>query len=163
MPKSDAKNLAEGMKVQISGIQNNLSWVLSTSPKDDIRDGKRALELAKQAADLTDHKRAFILSTLASAYAETGDFEKARKWAKKAVELAESDEQRKGLQDELDSYKKDEAWRELEDVEGDKKEDSDDDKKEKSDDDADDDKQEKSENDSDDEDKDSLVLCTIVS
>lgn len=163
LPKSDAKNLAEGMKVQISGIQNNLSWVLSTSPKDDIRDGKRALELAKQAADLTDHKRAFILSTLASAYAETGDFEKARKWAKKAVELAESDEQRKGLQDELDSYKKDEAWRELEDVEGDKKEDSDDDKKEKSDDDADDDKQEKSENDSDDEDKDSLVLCTIVS
>ena len=29
-----------------AGLLNNLSWVLSTSPKDDIRDGKRSIELA---------------------------------------------------------------------------------------------------------------------
>jgi len=118
LPKPDDKNLTEDGKVEVAGVLNNLSWVLSTSPDDDVRDGKRALKMAEQAAELTDHKRAFILSTLASGFAETGDFEKARKWAKKAVELAESDEQREGLQDELDSYKKDKAWREKEDVEG---------------------------------------------
>ena len=127
MPKPDAEDLTEDDKAQLAGILNNLSWVLSTSPKDKVRDGKRSLKLAKQAAELTDYKRAYILSTLASAHAETNDFDKARQWAKKAVKLAESDEQREGLQDELESYKKDKPWRELEDVEGEKKEkDSDD-------------------------------------
>ncbi len=104
-----------------SGILNNLAWVLATSKIDDLRDGKRALKLATQASELTEYKAAFILSTLASGYAETGDFENARKWAAKAVELAESDEQRVGLQEELDSYKKDEPWREMENVEEKKK------------------------------------------
>lgn len=145
LPKPDEKDLDEDTKAQVSGILNNLSWVLSTSPKDDVRDGKRSLKLAEQAAELTDFKRAFILSTLASAYAETGDFEKAREWAEKAVKLAESDEQRKGLKDELESYKKDKPWRELEDVEGDKKKDSDNEKDDK----KDSDEKEKSDDDKD--------------
>lgn len=151
LPKPDDENLTDDGKVEVSGVLNNLSWVLSTSPDDDVRDGKRALKLAEQAAELTDHKRAFILSTLASGFAETGDFENARKWAKKAVELAESDEQREGLQDELEFYKEDKPWREKEDVEGDKK------KKESKDSDKDEDKKEKSSDDDDDDsdDKDS--------
>ena len=152
LPKPDDENLTDAGKVEVSGVLNNLSWVLSTSPDDDVRDGERALKLAQQAAELTDHKRAFILSTLASGFAETGDFEKARKWAKKAVELAESDEQRKGLQDELDFYKEDKPWREKEDVEGEKK------KKKKESKDSDKDKEKKSsddDDDSDDEDSDS--------
>ena len=104
-----------------SGLLNNLAWVLATSPKDELRDGERAIKLAIEASELTDYKAAFILSTLASGYAETGDFETARKWAAQAVEFAESDEQRVGLQDELDSYIKNEPWRELENVEEEKK------------------------------------------
>ncbi len=118
---SEEGELSEGDKELKSGILNNLSWVLATSPDDQVRDGKRSIKLATEAAELTDYKAAFILSTLASGYAETGDFETARQWASKAVELAEDDEQRVGLLEELESYKKNEPWRELENVEEQKK------------------------------------------
>jgi hypothetical protein len=51
---------------------------------------------------------------LAAAYAETGDFENARKWAAQAVELgrAEGHEQLEQLEKELESYKQEKAWRE---------------------------------------------------
>ena len=119
---ADSEEMTERQKEIKSGLLNNLAWVLGTSPDDDLRDGERAVELATEASELTDYKAAFILSTLASGYAEKGDFKNARKWAAKAVELAESEEQREGLQDELDSYKRNEPWREREDVEGEQKE-----------------------------------------
>lgn len=100
-----------------SGLLNNLAWLLATSTFDELRDGKRSIEYGLKACELTEYKAAHILSTLASGYAETGDFENARKWAEKAVELAETDEQRKGLQEELDSYRMDKPWREIENVE----------------------------------------------
>ena len=46
------------------GILNNLAWVLATSPKKKLRDGKRAVELATKACKLTDHKKAHIVSRL---------------------------------------------------------------------------------------------------
>ena len=55
-----------------SGVLNNLAWVLATSPDDNLRDGKRAIELAKQACEVTEYKQAHILSTLAAGYAEIG-------------------------------------------------------------------------------------------
>ncbi|MBR5161237.1 MAG: hypothetical protein IKW80_06380, partial [Thermoguttaceae bacterium] len=58
---------------------NNYSWFLATITEDAYRDGKKALELALKAAKATEYKQSFILSTLAAAYAETGDFENAIK------------------------------------------------------------------------------------
>ena len=72
-----------------AGLLNNFAWVLATSLDDQIRDGRRALELASEACRLTDYKMAHILSTLASAHAEVGDFEAAVKWSSKAVELGD--------------------------------------------------------------------------
>lgn len=95
-----------------SGVLNNLAWVLATSPDENIRDGKRALELAQKACELTEYKAAHILSTLAAAYAETGDFENARKWSQKAVELG-SESEKEALQKELESYQRNEPVREL--------------------------------------------------
>jgi tetratricopeptide (TPR) repeat protein len=97
-----------------SGILNNLAWVLATSPFEGVRNGERALELAKQAAELTEFKEAHILSTLAAAHAESGQFEKAVEWAGKAVELGkqEDNEQLEQLQQEWESYKQGEPWRE---------------------------------------------------
>ncbi len=95
-----------------SGLLNNFAWVLATSPDDKLRNGKRALELAQEAARLTDHQQAHILSTLAAAYAETGDFETALKWSQKAVDTGK-DEQKADLAKELESYKAKKPFREL--------------------------------------------------
>jgi tetratricopeptide (TPR) repeat protein len=101
------------------GILNNLSWLLSTSPEEELRNGKRAIELAERAAKETDHKAAYILSTLAAAYAESGDFKKAIEWSEKAVALGEDDIGDQ-LNKELESYKAKKPWRELQNVEEEK-------------------------------------------
>jgi tetratricopeptide (TPR) repeat protein len=98
-----------------SDMLNNLAWVLSTSPDDKLRDGKRAIKLATKACELTDYQQAHILSTLAAAYAETGDFEQAVKYSTKAVDLVKKSkdpEIQEALQKELDSYKAKKPWRE---------------------------------------------------
>jgi len=101
-------------KIEASGLYNNLSWLLSTSTDDSIRNGPEALELALKASEATEYKEAHILSTLAAAYAETGDFENARKWAAQAVEMGkeEGHEQLDQLEKELESYQMDKPWRE---------------------------------------------------
>ena len=94
------------------GVLNNLAWVLSTSPDEKLRDGARAIELAEKACDLTDFKQAHIISTLAAGYAETGDFDNAVKWSKRAIEVG--DASLKGpLRKELASYLEKKPWREL--------------------------------------------------
>ena len=93
-------------------LLNNLAWLLATSPEAKLRDGRRAVKLATEACKLTDYKAAYILSTLAAAYAETGDFPSAIKWSTKAVELSDRQE-RADLKKELASYQAHKPWREL--------------------------------------------------
>lgn len=100
-----------------TGVLNNMAWLMATSPDDDLRDGRRAIELATKACELTDFQQSHILSTLAAGYAESGDFDKAIEWSTKAVELAEqatdpsiADQ----LSEELESYRHQKPWRELE-------------------------------------------------
>jgi tetratricopeptide (TPR) repeat protein len=101
-----------------SGVLNNLAWVLATSPDDNVRNGKRAIELATQAAKLGDYKQGFVLSTLAAGYAETGDFDTARQWSQKAVDLGSKDpDTNTQLKKELSSYENKKPWREKQVIE----------------------------------------------
>ncbi len=106
-------------KAEAAGINNNLAWVLATSPTESVRDGKKAQKYAKQAAELSDYTEAHILSTLAAAYAENGNFKAAVKWSKKAVELGEKadHEQLEQLEAELKSYEDGKPWREKQETE----------------------------------------------
>jgi tetratricopeptide (TPR) repeat protein len=115
--KKALPDLEAALKIQPenSGILNNLAWLLATSPDDELRDGKRAIELATKACELTEYKQAHILSTLASGYAESGDWENALKWSEKALEVGEG-EVREQLAKELESYKEKKPWREKQDV-----------------------------------------------
>lgn len=109
-----ALELAPEAEQDRSGILNNLSWVLSTTPNDAIRDGKRALEYAIEACKLTDYKAPHILSTLAAAHAEVGEFDQAVEWSQKGVELARETNaaQLEQLENELKSYQEKKPWRE---------------------------------------------------
>ncbi len=94
-----------------SGVLNNLAWVLATSPENDLRNGKRAVELATRACDITEYRQAHILSTLAASYAELGEWEDAIKWSQKSVELGDPATVVQ-LTQELESYQQKKPWRE---------------------------------------------------
>ena len=111
------------LHVENESTLNNYAWVLATSPDDKLRDGKRAIQLATKACELSEYKLAYILSTLAAAYAETGDFETAIKWSSKAVEIGD-EKHDDSLKKELESYKANKPMRErLTGNEADEKED----------------------------------------
>ena len=58
------------------------------------------------------------LATLAAAYAEDGNFEKAIEWSSKGVEIGKKGkhEQLEELEEELQSYKDGKPWREKQEV-----------------------------------------------
>ena len=67
--------------------QNNLAWLLATCAEPSVRDGGRAVELARQAEQLSGGSQPNVLDTLAAAYAEAGRFSEAVETAKRALSL----------------------------------------------------------------------------
>ncbi|PWU07936.1 MAG: hypothetical protein C5B50_30515 [Verrucomicrobia bacterium] len=68
---------------------DSLAWVLATSPEAQERDGKRAVELARRAEELTGGMNPMVVATLGAAYAEAGVFSEAIKATQSALEAAE--------------------------------------------------------------------------
>jgi tetratricopeptide (TPR) repeat protein len=68
--------------------QNNLAWLLATCPQASLRNGNKAVELARQANALTGGENPVILHTLAAALAEAGRFPEAVETAQRALRLA---------------------------------------------------------------------------
>ncbi len=66
----------------------NLAWLLATSQDASLRDGPKAVELAKQADRLVGGTNTLVLRTLAAAYAENGEFANAVRTAQSAMQLA---------------------------------------------------------------------------
>ncbi|CAN5744029.1 hypothetical protein BH11VER1_BH11VER1_40720 [soil metagenome] len=56
---------------------NEIAWLLATCPKAELRDGKKALEYAGKAMEITGGIDPATIDTLAAAFAESGNFEKA--------------------------------------------------------------------------------------
>lgn len=79
---------------------NNLAFILATSPDDSVRDGKRAVDMAETAKQLQETPTPDVLDTLAAAYAETGQFDRAVTAEQEAIKIApenQRDEFRKYL------------------------------------------------------------------
>ncbi len=90
---------------------SDLAWIWATCPNEGVRDGKRALESARKACELTDWKKAECLDALAAAHAESGRFEEAVQWAERALELAREGD-RAAYERRLESYRQGRPWRE---------------------------------------------------
>jgi tetratricopeptide (TPR) repeat protein len=87
---------------------NNLAWLLAAGPNDSLRDGARATDLALKLDRVTQQNNPLYVRTLAAAYAEAGEFEKAVETGQKASELALAQGQRSFAaqnQEETDRYR----------------------------------------------------------
>jgi len=88
----------------------NRAWIFATCPDANNRNGRKAVESAKQALAIGP-KLAPNMDTLAAAHAEAGDFAEAVRWQK----LALADPQFKndeGARQRLELYKKKQPYRE---------------------------------------------------
>jgi eukaryotic-like serine/threonine-protein kinase len=66
---------------------DDLAWMLSTAAEPELRDGSNAIVFAEQAVAATGRTNTDFLNTLAAAYAESGQFDKAIATEKEAIAL----------------------------------------------------------------------------
>jgi Flp pilus assembly protein TadD len=66
----------------------NLAWLMATCQDASLRDGPKAIALARQADRLVGGTNTLVLRTLAAAYAENGEFGNAIRTARSAIQLA---------------------------------------------------------------------------
>jgi RNA polymerase sigma factor (sigma-70 family) len=66
---------------------NTRAWIWATCSDEKRRDGKKALESATRACELTKWNEPAYLETMAAGCAEEGDFDSAVKWQTRANEL----------------------------------------------------------------------------
>ena len=95
---------------------NGLAWFQATCPDSRYRDGAGALVNARKCYELDGRKHWTYLDTLAAAYAEKGDFAKAREWELKTIALLEkektaSEEVKQELRSRLELYKQNKPYR----------------------------------------------------
>jgi len=86
---------------------NSQAWLWATCPDEKFRDGKKALEFAKKAVELTQGKELAVLDTQAAALAEAGDFAQAIPLQERVVrELGAASDLSAEARARLELYKK---------------------------------------------------------
>jgi tetratricopeptide (TPR) repeat protein len=95
---------------------NSRAWLLATCPDASYRDGKKAVDLAKKAIELAGKDAdSYYHGTLAAAYAEVGQFDKAVAEQRKALEDKSLDsEDRAKMEQRLKLYREEKPYRDVE-------------------------------------------------
>lgn len=75
---------------------NNLAWIRATDSRAEFRDGAQAVRLAIRACELMKWSDPISIDTLAAAYAESGDFDKAIEYQNRAKGFPEFEKEAGG-------------------------------------------------------------------
>jgi len=83
--------LGEAVKAGSTSVEliNNYAYALATCPVDELRDGPDAVIAARKAIELSGETLPALLDTLAAAYAESGEFDRALTTMESAINLME--------------------------------------------------------------------------
>jgi prepilin-type processing-associated H-X9-DG protein len=104
---ADAEQALKPIKAQPTTVRayDLLARLLATCPDDKARDGKRAVEYATTACERTEWKNPLYLDTLATAYAEAGQFDEAVRYQFRALDApALRGDLRTAARQRLESY-----------------------------------------------------------
>ncbi len=71
--------------VTLARVLSNRAWFQATCPNASFRNGQQAIKDAKAACSIMAWKDEDMIDTLAAAYAETGDFDSAARYAAQAL------------------------------------------------------------------------------
>lgn len=103
------KSLEQAARLQPNdpSTLNDLAWLLATSRDSRIRNGRRAVLLARRACELGQWKNAFSIDTLAAASASAGNFSDAVKYQELAISMLDPGDRKAqagGMQKRLQQY-----------------------------------------------------------
>ena len=93
---------------------NNIAWIRSTSSDDGLRNAALAVQLAEKANRVSKQENPFFVRTLAAAYAEAGEFDKAIEAAQTAAGLAHAQGEHglaRNIEREIGLYQRHEPFR----------------------------------------------------
>ncbi|QDT34055.1 tetratricopeptide repeat protein [Thalassoglobus polymorphus] len=90
--------------------QNDLAWLLATCEDESFRDGQRAVDLAVAASRSAKYRNPEYLDTLAAAYAEIGNFEKAIETVQTAIEIFGDGDMKDASVERLELYRQEKSF-----------------------------------------------------
>ncbi|MGD9647071.1 MAG: tetratricopeptide repeat protein [Pirellulales bacterium] len=123
--RRQARRFAEALEYYRQGVElrpdwldglNAMAWIMATSPDPSLSDGPRALDIAQRVCEISGFANSTALDTLAAAYAECGQFDRAVEFAEKALAAIPPDQQAASgaaIRLRLEKYRRREAYRDI--------------------------------------------------
>jgi tetratricopeptide (TPR) repeat protein len=108
----DLKGIENANLAKPDVAMNDLAWFQATCPDARMRNGRRAVEAAMKACELSYWKNWGYIDTLAAAYGENGQFDEAIKYETWALQMVNRRTVRTKMEQRLGLYEQHKPYRE---------------------------------------------------